>query len=84
MRRDRLVKLLSNNLVNVTFSKKLDGRIRKMRCTLDRERVPASQRTKLRSRAKIVPGLLTAYDVEKRGFRSFYIRNIQKVEKIAA
>lgn len=84
MRRDRLVKLLSNNVVNVTFTKKIDGSTRRMRCTLDRTRVPVSQRAKLRSRAKIVPGLVTAYDIQRRGFRSFYIRNIQKVEKVLA
>ena len=49
MRRDRLVKLLSNNVANVTFTKKFDGSRRKLRCTLDRSRLPKKFAEKLDS-----------------------------------
>lgn len=81
MRRDRLVKLLSNNVANVTFTKKFDGSRRKLRCTLDRSRLPKKFAEKLDS-MEMTPGILTAYDVENKGWRSFYLNSIQKVERI--
>ena len=81
VRRDRLVKLLSSNEVNVSFIKKTGGR-RKMRCTLDATRLPKRIAAKLDS-LPTTPGILTVFDTEKKDWRSFYLSNITKIEKVA-
>lgn len=81
MRRDRLVKLLTENEALVKFEKK-DGGRRTMRCTLNASKLPRSERKKL-DRLPTTPGLLTVFDTEKNDWRSFYLNNITSVEKIA-
>lgn len=83
MRRDRLIKLLKENEVLVTFTK-VDGSRRKMYCTLDADRLPKKAANKLDSVLETTPGLVTVFDTEKNEWRSFHLNKVIEVEALAA
>lgn len=70
MTKEQLLDALKNDCVNVTFTKK-DGTIREMICTLLDSVVP-----KVDSTREKPEDLITVWDVEKEGWRSFYLDSI--------
>lgn len=79
--RNEIVKCLLTGPTVVLFEKK-DGSIRKMLCTLNPKLLPPSKemiqdksRNPDRSNAAIA-----AYDLEKKGWRSFLVENVQFFE----
>jgi WYL_2, Sm-like SH3 beta-barrel fold len=66
--RETLLEMLRTREVCVTF-KKQDGKLRRMRCTLNIERddmvLPENK-----------SGLITAWDLDAGGWRSFYAENV--------
>ena len=69
-----LLERLQRGIAFVEY-KKLDGEKRKMDCTLDPLLVPKTARHK----TKRPEGLITAWDVDRGVWRSFYVENVLKV-----
>lgn len=71
-----LYEMLNSNICVVDFDK-LTGEKRKMRCTLDERYTPEVSQ----SRSK-PDNLMIVYDIEKEGWRSFYIDRVNSVEVV--
>lgn len=86
VRRDRLVKMLRNNVATVTF-RKVDGTKRVMRCTLNSDlfsKRVLNELNESNSDRGITPGVLPVYDLDKKGFRSFRLNSIISIKRAAA
>lgn len=82
--RDRLLKDLREYVIEVTF-KKVDGSIRNMRCTLDSKLLPETylkEEEKEKTFHKENPDVITAWDVQVGGWRSFRIDSVQYAQII--
>ena len=76
-----LKEILQNGIVSVVFEK-VDGTIREMNCTLNKEHMPPQLLTEEQNAAKIRTendDLLSVWDVDANGWRSFYISKVRKV-----
>lgn len=74
MNRDSMVEVLRENVVQVTFTKK-DGTVRVMNCTLQESFLPESNTES--SNRKINDNLVTVWDVDVNGWRSFNCSSVQ-------
>lgn len=80
MTKDEFYQMLSQNDVEVTFTKKSDNTIRVMRCT---ENAPKNEITDFSPRRKKMPeDLITAYDTDAKGWRSLYADSIIEVKPL--
>ena len=78
MTRDEFYELLEKGDMQVVFTKKTDGSIRKMKCTAN---APESDKPETRKTSK-PDTLITVYDTEAKGYRSFYSDNIKEVKPL--
>ena len=78
MTRDEFYKQLNDNDLEVVFTKKTDGSIRTMKCTANAPKSDNSEHKK----ANKPDTLITVYDTEARGWRSFYSDNIQEIRPL--
>lgn len=78
MTRNEFYAMLEEGDIEVVFTKKTDGSTRVMKCSknMDGNKYPES----LRSGSPDT--LITVYDIEAKGWRSFYSDNIQSVKPI--
>lgn len=83
--RDTVLSDLRKNVVEVTFTK-VDGTTRIMRCTLDPLLLPPSyineDEEKEKKFHKENPNVISAWDVQKGGWRSFRIDSVQYLQVI--
>lgn len=82
--RDTVLKDLRSYVVEVTFTK-VNGNTRVMRCTLDPGLLPPSyieEEEKEKTFHKENPDLITAWDVQNGGWRSFRISSVQYMQII--
>jgi hypothetical protein len=73
-----LRKLLSNDIVTVTFTKK-DGSTREMLCTTMKEYLPGEW---LSSEEPLIPAsqsVVTVWDLENQGWRSFKFDSVESI-----
>jgi hypothetical protein len=78
MTMNELKKLLQEDIVTVKFTK-IDGTVRVMKCTQKMDVVPAESRPKNESAPK-AQGLVTVWDVENSGWRSFKEQSVISYE----
>lgn len=71
--------VLHTNPVTVTFTKK-DGTERVMRCTLQPELLPVVELKENTKPKKESTTSMRVFDLDKKEWRSFTIRNIKKIE----
>lgn len=82
--RDTILKDLRSNVLEVTF-KKVDGSERVMRCTLEPRLLPKTyleEQDTEKKYHKENPNVISAWDVQKGGWRSFRIDSVQYVQVI--
>lgn len=82
--RDTVLKDLRKHVVEVTFTK-VDGTTRTMRCSLDPTLLPPTyieEQEKEQVFHKENPDVITAWDVQKGGWRSFRIDSVQYMQII--
>jgi len=84
--KDELVEKLQNESVSVTFTK-ADGSERTMVCTKMVSKIPEAQHPKTEKVAKldengniVESDLITVFDLEKEGWRSFNFSKIKSIE----
>jgi len=77
LNQDELIKKLQTDIMEVDFIKK-DGTLRKMICTLQKHIVPEVLNP--RKRNKSTEDLVTVYDLEKEGWRSFHFKTVQNIK----
>jgi len=71
LKQDELIELLKHQVVDIQFKKK-DGTVRKMSCTLMSEMLPEQTDIEEHIQRKAYnPDILSVFDVEKDGWRSF-------------
>jgi hypothetical protein len=75
---DWLKGMLHVGPVTVTFTKK-DGSERVMKCTLDPKELPEQVITENKKERKQSDNSIAVYDLEAKGWRSFVIRSIKRV-----
>lgn len=78
-------KIYNAGEATVKFTKKTDGTIRIMKCTLDFSKVPKSHQPKTVNMSKILTlmqksGLIHVYDLEKKDWRSVPFQNVDWLE----
>ena len=78
MNRDEFYKQLAEGDLEVTFEKKTDGSIRTMKCTAN---APESDKSE-HQRATRPETLITVYDTEAKGWRSFYADSIREIKPL--
>lgn len=78
--RDSILKALSDDVVQVSFTKK-DGSQRIMRCTRDLKRAPQAPVPKNADYID-VSDTIRAYDLEAEGWRSFIVANVTSVTRL--
>jgi len=82
--RDTVLNDLRKNVVEVTFTK-VDGTPRVMRCSLEPQYLPKSyleEQDKEREFHRENPDVISAWDIQKGGWRSFRIDSIQYLQVI--
>jgi hypothetical protein len=82
--REDLLKLLSTEIVEVTFTK-LDGDERLMTCTLQESYLPSANKEDKLSQTKIrnlEEKTIVVWDTKAKGWRSFRYDRVKKVELI--
>ena len=73
-----LKELLANNKMTIEFTKS-DGTLRKMFCTLMPDELPkieVKEDAPPKKKRKAKPEVISVYDLEKKGWRSFRIESI--------
>lgn len=84
-KRDELLKDLRENVIEVTFNKLSDNSIRVMRCTLMPKHLPetyADEKQIEQDYHSRNPEVISAWDIQKGGWRSFRIDTVQYVQGI--
>jgi len=71
--------MLKVDTATVTFTKK-DGTERVMKCTLNPEQLPPAPITESKKERKVSDNTIAVYDVEAKGWRSFTIKSVKRVE----
>lgn len=80
--RDWLKGMLSQSTVSVTFTKK-DGTERVMQCTLEPKKLPPIvESTSDKKPRKVSEDTLSVYDLEAKGWRSFTLKSVKRVNII--
>ncbi len=83
--RDTVIEDLRKNVAEVTFTK-VNGSNRVMRCTLDPQHLPPQYITedidKEKTFHKEKPDVITAWDMENKGWRSFRIDSVTYMQVI--
>lgn len=77
--KEQMEELLRNGVVQVTFTKK-DGSTRVLKGTKNMDLVPEDKHPKGDVKKSEAQDLITVYDIENDGWRSFHINLIQDVE----
>ena len=80
-KRDTIVAFLKEGVLEVRF-KKVDGSDRVMLCTLDPDRLPEQTEEEKARAAKKNDSVLSVWDVEKEGWRSFKVDNVYSTRKV--
>lgn len=81
MSKYELKEQLQNGIVTVIFEK-VDGTIREMQCTLNKEIMPAQLLTEEQNAAKVRTennDLLSVWDTVNNGWRSFHISKVKEI-----
>lgn len=78
-------KIYNAGEAKIKFTKKTDGTIRIMKCTLDFTKIPKNQHPKNVNMSKILTlmqksGLIHVYDLEKKDWRSVPFNNVDWLE----
>lgn len=76
MTKASLKKALAKGKCRVTF-RKMDGEVRKMLATLSEDLIPEDSMPIGEGRPE-VKGLVRAFDIERQGWRSFYVDRVTK------
>lgn len=71
--------LLKTDVVTVTFEKK-DGTERVMKCTLNPTMLPTTVVTEEKSPRTKNENVVSVFDVENNGWRSFTLRSVKRVQ----
>ena len=80
--KEELKKALLEGVMEVSFTK-VDGSVRIMECTLSDEYIPAPTNKKQEKRKKKPnDAVLSVWDVNKDGWRSFRVENVFEVKKV--
>jgi hypothetical protein len=82
--RDTILKDLRTHVMEVTFSK-VNGDNRVMRCTLRPDLLPPSyvtEETKEKTFHQENPDVISAWDVQKGGWRSFRINSVSYIQDL--
>jgi hypothetical protein len=82
---DELKSVLQLNVANVTFTKK-NGDKRVLNCTLIPDHLPAIEvkEGEEKTERKVNTDVLSVWDLENEGWRSFRLDSLEKVEIISA
>lgn len=81
LKREDLSNTLKTNIATIEF-KKLDGTMRKMRCTLMPTELPEqedSDQEKNKTARKINEDVLCVFDLEKQEWRSLRVENLKSI-----
>jgi len=78
MNREEFYQKLAEGDLEVTFEKKTDGSIRTMKCTAN---APESDKPEQR-KASRPETLITVYDTNAKGWRSFYSDSIKEIKPL--
>jgi hypothetical protein len=78
MNKFELKETLENGVVTVVFEK-VDGTLREMKCTLLTEYLPKTDSPTLLTERKEPDNVLSVWDIENNGWRSFRIDNIKEI-----
>ena len=81
MNKYELKEMMQNGIVTVVFEK-VDGTLREMQCTLDKEFMPPQLLTEEQNAAKVRTendDLLAVWDVNANGWRSFHVSKVRSV-----
>lgn len=78
-KKDELLKLLREQDITILFTKK-DGTERKIICTLASDIIPEEDIPKGTGSKVENEDLISVYDIENQGWRSFYISSIISIE----
>lgn len=76
-----LTGMLNIDTVTVTFTKK-DGTERVMKCTLSPKLLPEQPLTENKKERKKPENTIAVYDVESKGWRSFSIKSVKRIQMI--
>lgn len=76
-----LTGMLHIDTVTVTFTKK-DGTERVMKCTLDPKLLPTPTLTENKTERKKPENVMAVYDVEAKGWRSFSVKSVKRIQLI--
>jgi hypothetical protein len=71
----KMIKTAGNRFFTVEFLKK-DGTIRRMNCRTGVKKHLANNGKGTSKLRPVTPGLVTVYDVQSKGYRSFYINRL--------
>ena len=77
----KILELLQQHDCEVTF-KKVDGELRVMPCTLRPEALPTKPVTESTRTKAPVPGVISAWSLDRREWRSFRVNNVISVIQI--
>ena len=75
--KESVAEILREGIVDIQFIKK-DGSLREMRCTLNEEYLPKAEAT---STKKENPDVLSVWDIDNNGWRSFIVKQLVWVGK---
>lgn len=81
MSKYELKEQLQNGIFTVVFEK-VDGTVREMQCTLNKEHLPPQLLTEEQNAAKIRtenPDVLCVWDMENNGWRSFHVSKVKEI-----
>jgi hypothetical protein len=76
--RDAIFGLLKNNVATIVFEK-VNGDLRKMKCTLKESMLPKYTSEKSDKERKVPEHTLAVYDLDEEGWRSFRLNSIKSV-----
>ena len=74
-----LLGILPQTAMTITFNKK-DGSERVMRCTLVPEQLPPAIVTEEKAPRKRTEGVISVYDLDAMGWRSFVVKNVTHIQ----
>lgn len=80
MLRENMKKALKRRVMKVTFEK-IDGSTREMLCTLNSQYLPETTEKTTKNVRKENNDVISVYDIENDGWRSFRIDNVVKFEE---
>ena len=75
--KESVTEILREGIVDIQFVKK-DGSLREMRCTLNEEYLPKSEAAGTK---KENPDVLSVWDIDNNGWRSFIVKQLVWVGK---